>query len=241
MACLLDGVKCEGRVGMSIFGTLFGKSEANESGGEIEIEDRNQLEVIYKLLIRPFFGKGRGLIESDITYKYALNGETLKKATLSKIVEGIEEFERRPKNTNVLQANNPSIKIKSYPVEQGNIVNDEAVKKDKPVKNFINILNEFKEFILTLKDKTFKEKPVMETSLGNLFIYIPKYTATTPKRQKFASDPFKATDPDQATDPAEASNGGRRTKRHHTKRHHRTKRHHTKRVKRSKRTHRRKH
>ncbi len=224
---------------MSIFGTLFGKSEANEleaneSGREIEIEDLNQLEVIYKLLIRPFLGRGRVNRDREITYIYILNKDKLKGATLSQIVEGINAFKMRNETTNVLKANNPSIKIESFPAKQENIGNDAAaVEKDKPVKNFINILNEFKEFILTLENKTFKGNPVMETSLHDL-TYTP-YRATTPKRQKRAPNLYQA----QASASSLASSGGRRTKRrHHTKRHH-TKR--AKRSKRSKHTRRRKH
>jgi hypothetical protein len=276
MACLLDGVKCEGRVGMSLhdnergmslykkatkrLASYFNSSNAKKPGSEITPEEREELKGYCILLKNPFLGKGRGERENEITYKYRLDISKLKAATLIEIVQGIEEFETRDKTTNILKADNPSIKIELFPTTPENIGNAaaiQAVNKDIPVMKFEEILTNFKVFINTLKGKTFKGNPVMETTLHDLTY--KQASATTPKRQKHARNPFPDQDQDQAQDqaqaqasssapaeasasaPAPASLGGRRTKRRHTKRrhtkrHHRTKHHHTKRVKRSKRS-----
>jgi hypothetical protein len=231
MDCFLDGVKYAGRVEMSFFSgvkkRLFGQAdtsesntsqaEANQPGGEIPMYQRKQLKNFYDMLIMPFFGKGKGN-DDKITYEYRLYATKLNNATLSQIVQGITEFQYRNINTNVLNEKNPSIKIDRTKVDVY-IYNDEQVNK------FVDLLGRLKIFIAEdIKDKTFNGLSVKETPL-HVLIDIPKPSraAVTPKRSRYA----------QAQDPSQVSTGGRRNKRHHTKR--------AKRSKRSKHTRRRKH
>ena len=209
MACFLDGVKCEGRVGMAsglagYVNSFFGNQP------EITPENRDQLKVFYDVLNVPFFDKVKYQ-----QYQYKLDMRKFNNTTISKLVEGIEQIEARSQHRstlNVVQITGPS---GTEPIIVLNMVgkaDNVMITDTNNLYALVSRLSELKDFIKTeLKYKDFnnntesKYKTFNNESVGNI-----KLANLLP-----------------------TSFGGRRTKRHHTKR--------SKRSKRSKHTRRRKH
>ena len=238
MACFLDGVKCEGRVGISMLKRFYNKITGPEGSKVSPIMDdqRKQLKKFHFVLSKPFLGKGKGSDDNKV-YNYQLNMTKFGSATLLEIVEGINTFQGRSRISNEVDKN-PSILITSTHEPERSIMYEDAVNQ------IVNILDELKSFINdALKHTTFNGASVMDTPLNSLIADQPdpiqqrSRVPRTPLRGP-AQNPFP--DQAQASASASASNGGRRTKRRHTKCHHtkrrHTKRHHTKRTKRTKRS-----
>jgi hypothetical protein len=176
---------------LPVVGSYFKKSEPVSS--EITIQERNKLREFYDALSKPFLGK-----DGIVQYSYQLDMTKFKSATLSNIVDGITDFQKRPmtlNRLNELDRDNPSISITRTPAPNANIPSDDAVN------HFVSILTELKQFIIAdLTNKIFNESKVYDTPLGTLLPTPISRAPITPRGR-----------------------GGRRTKR--SKRSKRTRRH----------------
>lgn len=152
---------------MAAFGLnrlLFGENEnENEKPAVENMQKPLTFQDFYKALDKDFYGMDNGVL-----YKYHLDMNKLRNATLSDIVNGITTVENRDrKGTTPNQiANNPSITINQYKV-----TNPNGEVKDNMIE-LINRLSELKQFIIVDNNEI-----VDTTRLSDL---LPKPTSRAP-------------------------------------------------------------
>ena len=153
---------------MAAFGLnrlLFGSNEKQEAE-EIEHEDpRITLKKFYDALSKPFLSK-----DGTVQYRYQLNMRKLGDATISNIVDGISQFENRPRKTNILTET--SISITRDPAPYAIITSGDEVNK------FVSILSELKQFLITNTENNVFNK---NATLANLLPAPPSRAPVTPR------------------------------------------------------------
>lgn len=182
MDCFLDGVKSAGRVEMAsglagYVNSFFGD---NENENEKPDADMNKkpltFQDFYDALNKVFYGKDDG-----IQYRYHLDMNNLRNATLSDIVIDINVVEGRARSGNTpnqIPANrsaNPSILIKREPVTKANgVVNDKV-----QIIELINRLSTFKQFIIEKFNSGVEQKTRLRDLLQHKII---SRAPVTPRR-----------------------------------------------------------
>ena len=172
MDCFLDGVKYADKVEMAAFGLnrlLFGSNKnenEKQEAEEIEHEDpRITLKKFYDALSKPFLSK-----DGTVQYRYQLNMGKLGDATISNIVDGISQFENRPRKTNILTET--SISITRDPAPYAIITSGDEVNQ------FVSILSELKQFLIANTENNVFNK---NARLADLLPALPSRAPVTPR------------------------------------------------------------